>query len=301
MKLDQLRDILVLIAKNQPVRKAHLITKCEKEGLLKSESKNRRLSSSRIYHYTAALDCMEFVRRIKVQGLGEYYTVRKPHGEAFTKIARFKSAISLTERAAFAEALFRCDATKRILTFFVKDSDPTSYGEFLNTAHPAYMIEKPGSLTLVSDYSSKSQRLTSSYDLISIRWGSLQMCLNVGVVDDLRIRSSEHVPKEKTHVVFPVDMLRAWTLKSFGDFVKRMIIKWGRRPGILSMPELIYHGCVEGRIQIDRFHMLLQELYSAEPAKFYFDRVPSVPSLGFAKGYPMLGGQHRSVVRLISR
>jgi len=281
-----------MISKKGPIKRRELAEICTDAGILGPGRKRAELSEGRVNHYAAVMRCMQLVRS------GRFFVLQAPYGESLVAIAHFGSKrLHLEERIEFAEGLFRCGATRTLLGLFVDGALPSSYEDFLNRASPIYLNQHEGGIVLSSTYG-KIQELKTPKDIMSVRWGSLQLCIDVGVIDDVRVRPSKTVPEERSHVVFPVDVMRTWILKDFGELVESRIVTWGD-DGTLSVPELVYHCCVDGRIFHETFHGMLNELYEKKPTRFYFNRVPITGTRGYEKAYPKIGGQYRSVVRLI--
>jgi hypothetical protein len=288
-----LRDILVVISKKAPIKRGELAKVCTDVGILGPGRKRAKLSSGRINHYVAVMRCMRFVR------LGRFFTLKPPYGESLIGVAHFRSAkLYLDEQIEFAEGLFRCETTKNLLGLFADGTLPSSYQDFLNRASTVYLRQHQGVIELGSASLGKKLELRTKKEIMAVRWGPLQLAINVGAIDEIRVRPSEALPEEYSHIVFPVDLMRTWTVNDFEKLVESLIMKWGDG-GTLSIPELVYRGCLSGRISHTAFQELLNELYEKERTRFYFDRVPITTVEGYEKAYPRIGGQYRSLVRLV--
>jgi hypothetical protein len=283
-----------VISKKGPIKRHELVEICTDAGILGPGRKRPELSAGRINHYLAAMRCMQLVRP------GRFFVLQAPYGQSLATIAHYKSKkLHLDERLEFAGGLFRCGATQILLGLFVDGPPPSSYEDFLNRASPAYLSHKRGATVLSSSFA-KTRELKTKIDVMSVRWGSLRLCIDMGVIDDIRVPPSKGVRQERSHAVFPVDLVRSWTLSDIDKLIESYVVKLGDN-GALSIPELVYHCCVYGRISHETFHSMLNELNSKEPTRFYFDRVPISAIIGYEKAYPKIGGQYRSVVRLIDR
>jgi hypothetical protein len=290
-----LRDILVMISKKGPIKIGELAKVCTDSGILGPGRKRPELSEGRINHYAAAMRCMQFVRR------GRFFTLQAPYGESLVQVANFGSKeLRLDERIEFSEGLFRCVTTRKLLGLFVASVAPSSYEDFVNRASPVYLSRREGIIVLSSTSHGKRMELKTPNEVMSVRWGSLPLCIDVGVIDDIKVRPSKMLSEEHSHIIFPVDLMRLWTVSDFGQMVESLITKRGDH-GKLPIPELVYHGCVEARMPCASFHEMLKELYERERSRFYFDRVPGTRVEGYEKSYPRIGGQYRSVVRLIDQ
>ena len=289
-----LRDLVVLLSRSSaPLSWKELTRLSIRQGACIDRKTDRPFSNSRMYHHTLVLRCMGFVHTPR-RGL---YAPLSPFAPLLAAAARFNSDdLAPQEALLLADGLFRCPPTREFLTWFVTRPNTLTATRFPNQAIPINITDSATDHLTLQDAQSRTHTFEGKTEVNRMRWGIIQLCLDIGLIDRLKMPLSSNRPSGQNQILFPIQVNQTISLTSFRQALLGASQELVSPSGRIYIPDLMHSLCTSYTISTARFKELLKALVREEPSRFYLEKTSSTAITGFESSFLKLNNTWRATL-----
>lgn len=214
------------------------------------------------------------------------YTSLSPFGPQLAAAARFKADdLAPQEALLLADGLFRCPPTREFLTWFVTRPNTLNATNFPNLAIPINITDSATDELTLQDAEGRAHRFEGKTEVNRMRWGIIQLCLDIGLIDQLKMPASSNFPRGRNHIFFPIKINQSISLTSFRQALLSASTELVSPSGRIFIPDLMHSLCTSLKISTGCFKKLLKTLVRQEPSSFYLEKTSSTAITGFESSF----------------
>lgn len=289
-----LRDLVVLLSHSSvSLSWKELARLSVRQGVCIDRKTDKPFSNSRTYHHSLVLRCMGFVYTPR-RGL---YALLSPFGPQLAAAASFRSdELAPQEALLLADGLFRCPPTREFLSWFVTRPNTLTATDFPNHAMPINVTHSATDHLTLQDAQGRTHRFEGKTEVNRMRWGIIQLCLDIGLIDRLKMPPSSNRPSGQNQILFPIQVNQTISLTSFRQALLGASRELVSPSGRVYIPDLMHSLCTSHNISTDRFKELLKALVRVEPSRFYLEKTSSTAITGYEGSFLMLNNTWRATL-----
>lgn len=313
-RIVRLRDLICLGISHNVRDRDGLIELARKSGTFVTEKGNRPYDYSSIYRYLAALLFLKFDLADNISSPVVWSPEAKMLAEISTN-SHVNSELTEQEKEILRTQIFRSPVNEQFLTSFNSEGlEPRNQTEFVRSCQPLYVLgikRRPMGSAGKDWFSDKVVEITLDPILGPIKQKAVMeflytyrlWCLDVEMIEEINVKEAGRsgIAKDRSHVLYPVTIRPLPSPAEFLDLLYGLTSDQNRA-NVLSMPKLLYTLCVDLRMTVRDFKILLVETWEKYRHLLHLERGPGILIKGDlatnAKSYSERFGNHRYYINI---